>query len=537
MKLKLLKMERIQNQRYKKLVLIAFVVICTKLFSQEKYQESFLVKEDVLIQLDAKYTNVIVETWNKNNVSITGEITNKNLSKEEKERLQKEWNITANGNSSAIQINSNSDRIKEHESIDIDIEDEISFIEPMIENIVEPIIENLAQSPLSEDFSENMSDLNFDYEAYKKNPEGYMKEWEKLVEQIVDKEKGKHVQKKIKIKHKSKNKNGHAMFGFPKSPFPGGLSNFNFDDNAYKADKNVYLAKLNKKHKSNVTTKEVDTWLEEVKKWEKKFEDKWEQWGEKFGASMEEWGENFGSKMEEWGRKVENWAEKFAVDYEKNEHNNRKFVRIEKHHFDRTKKSPRTLIIKVPEKSQLSLVIKYGNLSVENLVNNSNVTLKYGSMNADKVYGSDVLVKADYSSVLVRNWKSGSLDLKYSKDNLIENAGILNLVSSASDITLENLYGDAIINGSFGDLKISEIAKDFENLDIVLENTDAELSLPKSSYSLYFNGNKSKLKYPNSKKFSETKNGASVIVKGKEGSGKSTKNIHITAKYSDVVLE
>lgn len=532
-------MENIQSLRYKKLLLIALVVLCTKMFAQDKIDESFLVKENVIIELDATYTNVIFETWNKKKVSVVGIIEDENISKEERNRLEKEWLVEANGNGSLIQIKSKSKGHEHPISISIDIEDELSFIQPMIENIVEPIIQNLSDSPLSEDFTNNMSSLDFNYEAYKKDPKEYMQKWEKEVEKAYNKKGEKQsLKKKVIIKNGASSHKNTNMLGFPKSPFPVTLNNFDFDDEDYKEDKRAYLSKLNKKYKSNVTTKEVDKWLDEVKVWENNFEEKWEKWGEKVESSMEEWGENFGDKMEQWGEKVEKWAEKFADDFEKNEQNNHhKIIRMEKSNFNFSKKSPRTLLVKVPEEAQLILKIKYGNLDLKDLKNKSNVELKYASMKADNVSDEDSFIKADYSSVNVKNWNLGSLELKYAKNNYIENVGILNLVSSASDVVLEKISGDAIINGSFGDLEIHHIAKNFENLDIVLENTDAKLTLPKSDYSLYYNGNRSKLNYPSTEKFTEVKNGSSLIVKGNKGKSKSDKSIHITAKYSDVLLQ
>ena len=529
-------MENLQSQRYKKLLLIALVILCTKVFGQEKFNESFLVKENVTIELDAAYTNVIFETWNKKKVSVIGKINGENISQNERERLEKEWELSASGNSSLIKIKSTSKGQNNHISMNIDIDTDISFIEPMIENIVEPIIENLAHSPLSDELTTDISHLNFDYEAYKKDQKGYMKKWEKKIEKTYEKNKGKKVEKEVIIKE------GHLskieFLGFPKSPFPNDLNNFDFDDDEYKADKRGYLEKLNKKYKSNITTKEVDKWLEEVPKWEKEFEGKWEHFGDKFEASMEEWGENFGAKMEQWGKKVEIWAEKFAEDYEKNEHRNKhEIIRIERNDFNISKKKPRVLIVKVPEKAQLILKVKYGDLNVQEVKNKSNIDMKYTTFKAANISDKNCLIKAAYSTVVVDNWSLGSLELKYSKNNFIKNVDVINLVSSASDIVLGKLTGDAIISGSFGDLEVQEIDKKFKNLDVVLENTDTKLTLPRVNYNLYYNGNKSKINYPHSSNFSEIKNGSSLILKGTKGERKSTKSIHITAKYSDVLLQ
>ncbi|WP_139958714.1 DUF4097 family beta strand repeat-containing protein [Flavicella sediminum] len=521
-------------ERYKYQVGLFMVFFCMHMFGQGKYEESFLVKRDVHLKVDAAYTNIVLETWTKNKVSVEGIIEGSGLSTNEIERLYKDWDIEAIGNSSAIEIvaNSNSNGAEVGEN------QELSFIEPLVESIVGPMIKNLANSPLSDDFTSNMSHLNFDYEAYKKDPKGYMKEWEMEVEKAYEKKEGKHVIKqKVKVTNENEKAKRSLLFGFPNSPFPVDLDDLNFDDKEYKENKSAYVSKLNKKHKSRVTTKEVDLWLEEIALWEKDFEEKMEQWGEKLEESMEDWGENFERKMEEWGAKLERWADNFAEDFEENEKNQKKYVHVEKFENASLKKTPRTLYIKVPENAVLNIALLYGNLKAENLENKANISLKYGSLKAGSIANSSTRITAAYSSINVRNWVAGSLELKYAKNNYIDNAKTLNLVSSGSDVSIQKLSGDAIINGSFGDLSIEQIDSNFENLDIVLENTDARVKLPKGSYNLYYNGNKSKLKYPKMEDVSEISNGSTKIIKGYKGTSSSKKNIHISAKYSDVLLE
>ena len=99
----------------------------------------------------------------------------------------------------------------------------------------------------------------------------------------------------------------------------------------------------------------------------------------------------------------------------------------------------------------------------------------------------------------------------------------------SSNIDIKTLDGNSIIDGSFGDLYIRNIAENFNNLNIVIENSDALLKLPNAiNYNLYFKGNHSK--FNNERTNSKT-------IKHDPNNGKTNKTIIINAKYSNVVAE
>lgn len=564
-------MEIRNMKKSKQLLIIAFVLTCKVIFGQEKYNETFLVKEDVTIQLNSKYTNIRFETWNKDKVAVIGTVEGVNLSKEEKNKIFKEWNLNAKGNSSLIEINSNSNANRRHVTNDmqssvIEAVTEMEFIHPLIESIINPLVETFTEFPISEEFAENMSTLNFDFGSYKKNPESYMKKWEKEVEKEIKKAEGKQGKKskmaekkrikELKTKKKAlkiqlKQVPEKGFLGFPKPPFTNKMKGIDFEKEDYFKNKKAYVKELNKRYNSDVNVKEVDVWVVKLEKWEADLQKNADVWmksiGEKlrnnFGDELEEkieaMADNIEISMGDLGEQLGKMAENMAFDFEFKTENSKgkKTIKFHNSPESHSKKTNKILVIKIPKRANLNINVRYGNVELGDVKNSLNANLNYSSLIAKSVQNSATTINASYSPVHVENWKDGVLNLKYVKDCTLKNVGRLSLNSNSSDVQITNLNREAIINGSFGDLLVENIGASFENLDIVLENTDASVKLPTANFSIYYNGDKSKIKYPTALKVSESKNGTSTIVKGYRGSRNNDRSVHISAKYSDVILE
>ncbi|WAC03514.1 hypothetical protein N7U66_08555 [Lacinutrix neustonica] len=97
-----------------------------------------------------------------------------------------------------------------------------------------------------------------------------------------------------------------------------------------------------------------------------------------------------------------------------------------------------------------------------------------------------------YSDVAVAQWNAGALKLKYVDQAFVANVHELILNAVSSNVAIDNLKGNTVIDGSFGALTINNILPTFNNLNIVLENSDARLKLPKTvDYKLFYKGNRS----------------------------------------------
>lgn len=436
----------------------------------QKDVERFDVGDNMEVSVNSSYTNIIFETWNKNKVEVEAFIDNDKLSDSEKKDLMKNWDLSIVGNSKKVTINSNSGNTG-MESISAIPLPNMDFIGPLIEDMVMPMIANIQVPPLPDDLMKNIGNIQFDYEAYKKDEKGYMKKFDAQ----MDKKFGKDFQKKMED-------------------------------------------------------------------WGKKFEKSWDDKkadsiGEAYGKKMEAWGEAYGKKMEAWGDEIAKKYEKEGDNYTKTvtKSPNGTSIIIQGNRSVNGANANKTIIIRMPKNTKSNVNVRHGDLKMAD-VNNVKATLDYTPFKANSIDGGQTLINASYGAVAVKNWKQGTLNVKFVDDCNIETTENINLQANSSDVKIGNLTKQAFLSGSFGDLTIEKIADSFETLDIHLKNTDAILNIPAAAFSFYFNGKKSNLKYPKSLQLNETKNADRVIAKAFNQSNSSNKTVTIDATYSDVTL-
>jgi len=106
-------------------------------------------------------------------------------------------------------------------------------------------------------------------------------------------------------------------------------------------------------------------------------------------------------------------------------------------------------------------------------------------------------------------------------------------------VNINSLIEEAFLSGSFGSLFVNNIEDNFESIDIVLENTDATLSLPKSAaFNLHYNGKKSRFKTPNALNVTtDTKSDSRTLIKGYFKTKNTGKSLTINASYSNVTFQ
>ncbi|MBT0608656.1 YggN family protein [Aequorivita echinoideorum] len=453
-------------------------------FAQKNYVESFNVSENVEVEVNTSYTNVIFETWNKDRVEVEAFIEGSKLSEEEKQRLMKNWNLDITGNSKKITINSNAGNDL-YAASPMPPMPPMDFIGPLMENMVMPMLNNFQVPPLPPEVMQNVGNIQFDYEEFQKDEEGYMKKFEAQ----MDKKFGKNFEKKMEAWGK------------------------NFE--------------------TSFDEKKADSIGEAYGK-------KMEAWGEAYGKKMEAWGEQYGKQMEAW---AENFSKQFdgeGDNYSKKvitSPNGKTVIMNGSKTYNSTEgKSNKTIIIRLPKNSKTAINVRHGELKMAD-ANNVRATLNYSAFTANSIDGGQTLINASYAPVAVNNWKKGTLNVKYVDDCTILTAEKINMHANSSDVKIGTVGKEALLSGSFGDLKIDRISDNFETLDIQLENTDAIIKIPAVAFSFYFNGKKSTLKYPKTLQLKETKSSDRALVKGYNLSNGSNKTLTLNATYSNVSLQ
>ena len=482
----------------------------TTLFGQVKEKKTFDTDSDVRIEVNSSYVDFVFETWNRDKVEVTAELVGEDLTREEAKELLDAWDFTVSGDSNRITINSGTnfnlnwdsdslealesleslEALKELENLEINLEglgEGLEKLGPMLKDVLGPLMANMSSNPLPPDFLEGLEGLEFDYDAYEADKEGYMKKWEAQLEERF----GKDFEVKME------------------------------------AWGEEYAEKW-------------EAWGEEFgEKWAKEFEDWGEEFGEKFAKDMEKWAEGFGEDMEKWGEKfgkdMEKWAEEFEAEIEELEKKNGGKVFIMNGKDYDLKGVKRVIKIKMPKDAELDLNVRHGEVKL-GAVNNIKADLNYSTFIATTVDGGETSINVAYAPVFVKQWKNGALGVNYVDTCVINQADNITMEANSSNVTFGVLSKDAMLNGSYGALVINNFGADFSSVALNLDNTDANIFLPEVALDIFFNGKKSSIKLPSDVTSSSNSMNGNSMLKGYHLNSNSNRLINITAAYSNITV-
>ncbi|WP_308992037.1 hypothetical protein QLS71_017300 [Mariniflexile litorale] len=477
--------------------------VAGSLFSQQKLTkttQSIDVNKDVTINLNTSYTNIVFDTWNKNTIEIEAYIEGEKLSGDALKKALKDWKITVDASKSIVTISTKggdsnvwSHNFTGHDNDAVhavlkELKFELADLPELPELPAMPDVPKIPEMPELPNLPEGISKMQFNYEAYQKDGEKYLKEYSKKFESSF----GKEYAKKMEAWGEKFGEEWGEKYG------------------------------------------------KEMEAWAKKFEGKWE---EKYGKEMEAWGEEFAKRMEQQTERIAHQQERLAVEREKQAqirenhmHEREKLaderrVLIEKMVSEKSNTNvKKTIKIKMPKGAKLKVNVRHGEIEFAANIDNLKADLAYTKFTAQSINGSKTSINASYSPINVTYWNLGKLNLNYAKNVKLSNVKQLVLNSNSSNITIKNLLGSAVINGNIGDLKVLKIDDAFTNLNVILQNSNATISLPKADYNLQYNGNQSRFSHP--KKTS--KDTSTTFSIGSLSSGKS---IVVNAKYSHVIMQ
>jgi hypothetical protein len=319
---------------YKHNFLALILLFSTVLFAQKqdkKVSESFNVNSDVVVDITARYTDVVIETWNKNVVSVEGQWEVEGLNKEDSNGLFESVDFEALGSKDKVIITAKSSH--EHSLIEYEMENlDFHFKFDSISNIGDvfshdfhfemPEMPNMPKTPEAPEIPEvpeivlsHLSKIEFDHEAYEKDKEGYMESfkkkqeaWEEEMEEKIEPQL-KEYEEKIKLWEE---KNAPRM-----------------------KDMEEKLAKWHKENEPKM----------------KEFELKIDAWEKENAHKIKA----FEEKMEKMGKKME---EKYSALLELKHKNGEGAARIKK-----------SLLIKIPKNAKVKLDVRFGATYLPNNMN------------------------------------------------------------------------------------------------------------------------------------------------------------------------
>lgn len=510
-----------------------------------KISQSIKVDKDVVVDLNTSYAEIEIDTWNRDIVEIEAYLESDKLSTEELKKALEAWNLKVDGSNNKVVISSHGGHALgvygegDYTAILKDLEFELADL-PEIPEVPElpqipemaaipelPQLPEMPAFPKLPELPEGINTIKFDYDKYQKEGEKYLNEWSKKYE----KQGGKELQKRMEKWAKE-----FAESGYQEKMQKWGEEYGKRFDGKWAKDMEKWGEQFGEKY-----AEEMEKWGEEFgEKFGKEWEEKMEAWGERFGQQMErqaalierqaEHSKRFAERSKEMAERSKEMAERRAEMYERRQdaHQRREAAIVRRLESGNNSKVRKVIKIKIPKKAKLKTNIRHGELKISSVIYDLQGDISHAFFVADNIDGGDTSINVSYSPVVINSWKLGTLNLNYVDKAQIKNVDNLVLNAKSSNINIETLSDTGIIDGSFGDLTISNLAETFKNLNLVLENSDAFVNLPKNvDYSMYFKGSRSKF---------NNKATTQKTIRNGEDSQSSNRSIVVNAKFSNVIM-
>ncbi|MCM4153368.1 hypothetical protein DHD05_17380 [Arenibacter sp. N53] len=500
---------------FKKLGLVATIVLwagTSWVYAQKKsktFHENFNVTNEVVLEINTSYTDIEFETWNKNQIDVVAVVELEDVSEEEANNYFKNEPIKIVGNSKNVSVSTSfgHQEFITYNTDDFDIDFLHQFngvggahaISPLVE--LPELPEMLDMPPLPP-----MNMQPFDYEAYKKDGEAYLKEWKKE----FDKGFGKDYQDKMEEWSKRME-----------------LKRAEMDKRRSEMEKNRERAHQERSEK-----------LQEMQRQRMEMHEKAQEQNAKNIES--------GKKL----REIRNETRSITIELDTVGGMKREFIFMDERHptapnvfysikkgGDKNLKVKRTIKIKLPKSTRIKMNVRHGEVILADNTKNISATLSYSTLYATTIDGDKTYIDASYSPVSVQKWNYGQLKADYSEKVNINEVENLTLNATFSNVNIDHLLNKAFIKNNFGPLSINSISSDFTDLDINLQNAEFRCVLPKSAFNIAVNGSNSELVYPKELQLLKTKNGYNTLQKGYHINKSSGKSIIINSKFTEVVLQ
>lgn len=144
---------------------------------QKQWVESYETEPEVVIEVNTTYTDIQFETWNKNRVEVVTTVIADNMPDKDFEKYLNNPPLEVLGNRQKVLIKNKNARVNYfHFQPDVNFSSSTKFIYDFVPPL--PPIPALPEMPEMNDLHFNFSDsLNFDYDAYQKEGEVYLKAW------------------------------------------------------------------------------------------------------------------------------------------------------------------------------------------------------------------------------------------------------------------------------------------------------------------------------------------------------------------------
>ncbi|MGX1929486.1 hypothetical protein [Flagellimonas sp. 2504JD4-2] len=467
-------------------------IACQAQEKSKTYKETFNVNEETVLNIDTSHADIEFETWDKNQVEITAVVELEGATDEEAETYFERDVIKILGNSKEIEIKTlgNSFSIFSGDTFEHTFDfvaPDVSFVQPLLENMEIPELPELPEVFVIPEMPPlpPIPHTNFDYDAYKKDGDKYLKEWKKDFDKNFDKKYQKRFEEWSK--------------------------------------------------KMEEMAEEREEQREQLREQRVKIREQVQAIREEARAKRDELRAERDELREERNREREkNRAERIFrlqsgddsnIFYFSSDGENKKY-KVKKH-----------IKIKMPKSVKLKMNVRHGEVKLAANTKNIKASLSYASLLASTIDGDRTDIRVSYSPVVVQKWNYGQLKADYSDHIDLKEVGELTLNSVSSTVTIDRLKNKAYVINSLGELQINSVSNDFSNIDITVENGEVDFTIPSVPFSIYVKETTSNLKFPKVLAIGSSKNYSTNVHEGYHINNETNKSVNINSKYSEVVLK
>ncbi|MDF0715860.1 hypothetical protein PY092_06855 [Muricauda sp. 334s03] len=460
--------------------------------NSKTYKETFNVNKDTELNINTSYADIEFDTWNKDQVEITAIIELEGVDDDEAESYLERDLVKIMGNSKEIEVSTEGAGPNynfDFQGFNVDVPEMPSVAEIIanveIPEIPEIIIPEIAVMPSMPPLPP-LPPIDFDYDAYKKDGDKYMKEWKKEFEKTFDEE--------------------------------------------YKERFEEWGKEMEK------MTEEREARREEMREEREQLREEREEMRKGMQERMKEQREELRAQREELREEQAELRKQLREEARATQGNPNVFYFSSdgKHKEYKVKKR---IIIKMPKYIKLNLNVRHGEVKLAENAKNINASLSYASLLASTIDGANTDIRVSYSPVVVQNWNYGSLSTDYSDKVNLKEVKELKLNSVSSNVVIGRVASKAMVTNNFGALSIDEVSNGFNTIDISMENGELDCKLPETPYVISVNETTSGFQYPKSLKLKSTKKYGGNLHTGYNISKNDGKTITINSKFSEVVLK
>ncbi len=113
--------------------------------------------------------------------------------------------------------------------------------------------------------------------------------------------------------------------------------------------------------------------------------------------------------------------------------------------------------IKMPKTINLDILNKYGSIFIEEVTGETDITIKYGDLQVEKLLNENNNITVKYSNASFDFLEAGKLEIKYS-DLEIDHSNKLNIETRFSDVKIDNT-GYILFDSGYDDVEIDEVSE------------------------------------------------------------------------------